>query len=174
MAIIHGIPGLAVTVEVDGATVMEYDDPESTTHADEDLYIVASGRTENSEVSLAVNPRPYVVKYIEAKPGLPFQFRFKRFPNFKHVGSNLAFRVVADGVEDAVISDDDEYEERSSAVSRAISGLTSLNKEDRKWSEHAFRFSSLETSKHTSTVLLAGDKDYGLLTLMVLFTYSNG
>lgn len=95
MAVIKEIPGLEVTVEVDGRKAKEYVDPdaveidEDDNNNNDDLHNAEPGR-----------PRPHVVKYIEAKPGAAFQFRLKRTPDFKHLGDSIFFKAIVDGGKD--------------------------------------------------------------------------
>ncbi|KAM7194648.1 hypothetical protein V8F20_007840 [Naviculisporaceae sp. PSN 640] len=91
MAVLDEIPGIKVTVEVDGETAIEYDNPASgrlsLTH--DDFHLADPKR-----------PLPYIVKYIEAIPGAPFQFRIERTRNFKFKASRVSFKAVVDGQSD--------------------------------------------------------------------------
>jgi len=98
MAIANDIPGLEVTIEIDGETAKEYDDPHDAGKEPPKLDVrdLAAGQAQDAQAVLEAQNQRYVVKYIEAKPGAFFQFRIKRAVNFKHRGHHIAYSVMGD------------------------------------------------------------------------------
>jgi hypothetical protein len=63
MAVIQSIPGLEATIEVGGATVNEYDDPnDEAKEMKADDFDLTAAYTQDMDL-------PCVVRYIEAVPG---------------------------------------------------------------------------------------------------------
>ncbi|KAK4680664.1 hypothetical protein QC764_100150 [Podospora pseudoanserina] len=92
MAILPSIPGLTVTVEVADRPTKEYDDP------DADSMQIEMQREEFDHH--ATPDLPYVVKYIEAKPGAFYHYRVSIQPRrFHYVSDHVGFTVVNDGRE---------------------------------------------------------------------------
>ncbi|KAL8388782.1 hypothetical protein RB599_010106 [Gaeumannomyces hyphopodioides] len=83
MAISDRIPGLEVTVEVDGERAVE--------HHDDAAY------DEPCAVAFDSPAGVRVVKYIEAKSGAPFSLRIKRAANFDLRGDQIGWFVAVDG-----------------------------------------------------------------------------
>ncbi|KAK8099841.1 hypothetical protein PG999_010215 [Apiospora kogelbergensis] len=81
MAILNEVPGLEVTVQMNGYNVREYTDPYADNHR----------RSRGS--------CPKVVKYIESKTGANFAVCFLKDPEFKELSHHIAFRVHIDSVE---------------------------------------------------------------------------
>ena len=136
MAIIDGFPGLEVKVEVDGRTAKEYEDPDAVEEDDDDqdnddLYNVQPGQ-----------PRPHVVKYIEAKPGLTFSFRLKRTADFKHVGNSVFFMATVDGRKDNTAWDDLAAGKHSTWRHNLNCLYSQDSSGNRK--EHLFKFGTLD------------------------------
>jgi hypothetical protein len=95
MAVIQSLPGVEVTIGVDGEAAKEYDIPPPND---------SEGNTRPSmtrdEFDLPADydeALPHVVKYIELKQGARFQFRVKKESNFQRRGHHIAFRGYADG-----------------------------------------------------------------------------
>lgn len=136
MAVLKNIPGLKVTVDVDGEAAIEYDNTAasnqpSLTH--DDLHLADPNR-----------PLPYAVKYIEAKPGKPFQFRIERTPRFRFKGPHVFFRVVVDGQEDnSIITDCKTNRKKNwSEVCKALVSETRVSQ-----TYHYFKFGNLNVGK---------------------------
>ncbi|KAH7627283.1 hypothetical protein B0T09DRAFT_323410 [Sordaria sp. MPI-SDFR-AT-0083] len=106
MAILTCLPGLEVTIEVDGQRAQEYDaDPnEVESRAEEIDFHSIQQQTHHNHLrrrrrrfrfgaasAPAPAPAPYVLKYIEAKPGKPFGFIFdmRNCPNLEDVFSSI-------------------------------------------------------------------------------------
>ncbi|KAJ1553047.1 hypothetical protein HK405_009121, partial [Cladochytrium tenue] len=99
MAVIDVVPGLQVTIEVDGATATEYDDPKRDKWQIPHLDVA-----ENDDDT----PPAYVVKYIESKPGASFRFRINKTPLLQLYGAHhMAFKVHADTISMALSHDGD-------------------------------------------------------------------
>ncbi|KAK8013037.1 hypothetical protein PG991_010412 [Apiospora marii] len=82
MAILDELPGLEVTVQVDGYNVREYTDPYTDHHR----------RASRGSC-------PKLVKYIESKTGANFSVCFLKDPEFKQLSHHIAFRVYVDSIE---------------------------------------------------------------------------
>ncbi|KAL8410582.1 hypothetical protein RB596_000313 [Gaeumannomyces avenae] len=83
MAISDHIPGLEVTVRVDGELAIE--------HYDDAAY------DEPCAVELDSSAGVRVVKYIEAKSGAPFSVNINRTVNFNFRGDHIGWSVAVDG-----------------------------------------------------------------------------
>ncbi|KAL8419181.1 hypothetical protein RB594_002402 [Gaeumannomyces avenae] len=83
MAISNLIPGLEVTVKVDGEAAIEHDD--------------AAAYDEPCAVEYDSPAGVRVVKYIEAKSGAPFCLTIKRASNFNFRGDQIGWSVAVDG-----------------------------------------------------------------------------
>jgi len=84
MAVMHGIPALRVTVQVDGKTAHEYDEPAAEKTS---IYVLPF------DVPPSGGCDPHVVKYIEANPGALLSFRISKQPRFPHRSHRIAARV---------------------------------------------------------------------------------
>lgn len=148
MPVIEGIPGLEVTVEVEGVTAKEYDDPddENNEPSDDEFHIVATGQVNRRRVSLAVQPKPRIVKYIEARPGSAFKFRVKRMPDFSFIGIGVYFKAFVDG-----FADNKGYVDlrkyRRDNFDQAVCHFTSGSRETGQQT-HSFKFGNLEIGKY--------------------------
>jgi hypothetical protein len=91
MAVIPSIPGLEATIVVNGVTAVEYQNPDA-----EESHTMA-----REEFDLPVpyddQALPYVVKYIETKPGSPFKFHVNKKVWFRQRNHHIAYRVSLDG-----------------------------------------------------------------------------
>ncbi|KAM7183133.1 hypothetical protein V8F33_013783 [Rhypophila sp. PSN 637] len=77
MVFLDGIPGLYVNVRVNGRTATQYNNPDENERPElthDDFHLAVRGQA-----------LPYVVKYIEAKPGECFDIRVKRTPQFQRI-----------------------------------------------------------------------------------------
>jgi len=148
MAVIEGIPGLEVTIEVDGVTSKEYDDPddEEDEPSDDEFHIVATGRVTRSRLSLAVQPKPHIVKYIEAQPGSAFQFRVNRMPNFSFIGIGVLSLAVVDGFQDGR-GYVDLSKHRRDNFDQAVCHFASGSRETGQQT-HSFKFGNLEIGNY--------------------------
>lgn len=136
MAILECYPGLEVTVEVDGAAANEYDEPADCSESKlrhKDFHLADPDR-----------PLPLAVKYIEAKPGSPFQFRIRVTKPLKHVDDDVFFRVHVDGKKDhsLVSYSDSEYQGDWSSIIKVL-----RSHKDGVKQKHYFRFSSLNIGR---------------------------
>ncbi|KAK3954929.1 hypothetical protein QBC32DRAFT_311605 [Pseudoneurospora amorphoporcata] len=97
MAVLTCYPGLEVAVEVDGQRAQEYDAP-----ADE----IEAGAKELNFHSIPDMPiegsPPYIIKYIESKPGKPFAFQLDStnfaIPSSDNKKHLVQYRCVLDGI----------------------------------------------------------------------------
>ncbi|EJT68990.1 hypothetical protein GGTG_13496 [Gaeumannomyces tritici R3-111a-1] len=83
MAISDRIPGLEVTVKVDGERAIEHHDDAAC--------------NEPCTIELDSPAGVRVVKYIEAKSGAPFSVHIKRTSNFNFLGDHIGWSVAVDG-----------------------------------------------------------------------------
>jgi hypothetical protein len=95
MAVIESLPGIEVTIGVDGEAAKEYDVP--LAHDDEDNTRPGMTRDEFDLPADHDDALPHVIKYIEVKPGAPFEFRVKKEHNFQRRGHHIGFQAFADG-----------------------------------------------------------------------------
>jgi hypothetical protein len=90
MAIIPWLKGLEVTVKVDGETANEFDPPEPERAPEHIKFHKLDQHRENSD--------PFIVKYIEVKPGAPFAFHLSLLPEFEFHGAyEIGFLAEVDG-----------------------------------------------------------------------------
>ena len=93
MAILPTIPGLEVTILVDGVAAAEYGDPDAEENTRASLlpkYDLPPGPSDLQTV-------PYVVKYIEAKPGAAFEIQVVKTALFERRSHHIAHRIKLDG-----------------------------------------------------------------------------
>lgn len=95
MAILDELPGLEVTVQVDGCNVREYTDPYALNHR------------QSSRGSC-----PKAVKYIESKTGANFAVCFLKDPDFKQLSHHIAFRIHVDSIEAGFFHEPNSYNHR--------------------------------------------------------------
>ncbi|KAI0127031.1 hypothetical protein BJ170DRAFT_695414 [Xylariales sp. AK1849] len=96
MAILRDLPGVEITVEVDGKPLQEYDDPYANKNSDE-LELLVAATKETNPVATNVKHIPHVVKYIEAVSGKRFAFRFKKQAGFLRGCHHLGLEFSNDG-----------------------------------------------------------------------------
>ena len=92
MAISDSVPGIEVIIEVDGQPAKEYDPPRVGNDGDPVVP--------NPPVELDTDdnkPHAYVVKYIESKTGVSFQFEVTKRQMFHRYGHHIAYIVEFDG-----------------------------------------------------------------------------
>lgn len=90
MAVISSIPGLEVTIKVNGVTAKEYDIPDGgdcTPMARKDFDLPKAYDRD----------LPCIVKYIEAKPGEPYRFDVTKQAGFRRGSHHIAFQISQDG-----------------------------------------------------------------------------
>ncbi|KAJ1549149.1 hypothetical protein HK405_008996, partial [Cladochytrium tenue] len=99
MAVIGVVPSIEVTIEIDGTTATEYDDPRGDEWQIPDLDVA------ENDVD---TPPAYVVKYIESKPDASFRFRINKTPSLLlHGAHHMAYQVHADKISMALSHDRD-------------------------------------------------------------------
>jgi len=98
MAIAKDVRGLEVTIEVNGQKAKEYDDPYDAEREppDLDLQVLGTGQVLTDQATMEMRDRPYVVKYIEAKAGMPFGIRVTREAHFMHRSHHIAYQISLD------------------------------------------------------------------------------
>ena len=91
MAILDSVPGLEVYINVDGSRATEYDDPDGGAQGkDLGYFDIPVGHSQ-------VQQPPYVIKYIEAKPGAPFSFCIVTEQHFQRPSDHIAHGLSVDG-----------------------------------------------------------------------------
>jgi len=102
MAVIEGIPGLQVTVDINGVAAQEYDIPVGNVDKqyDDDLQVVEARQLIRGDDSISVKAPPQIVKYIEVQPGATFAFQMKRTLDFNFIGKGVFFEAIVDGFTD--------------------------------------------------------------------------
>ncbi|KAM7194645.1 hypothetical protein V8F20_007837 [Naviculisporaceae sp. PSN 640] len=133
MAILDYIPGLEVTVEVDGRTATEYDNPnddEEPSFKHADFHLADQDR-----------PLPHVIKYIEAKPGAPFGFQIKGKEDLQFHDRVILFKDFVDGqqAEKRVSPDRNRRGEWSLLLNRLVKHTSTTH-----WTSSLFRFGNLD------------------------------
>ncbi|KAK6815793.1 hypothetical protein PG987_016559 [Apiospora arundinis] len=129
MAILNEVPGLEVTIQMDGYNVREYTDPYDK-------------RDNNRHRPRDICPR--VVKYIESKTGASFAVCFLKDPDFKQLSHHIAFRVHVDSVEAGFFHEPNNFTYREWGVKvdggswKSQSGITS----------YKFRFGDFDVCKY--------------------------
>ncbi|KAI0127032.1 hypothetical protein BJ170DRAFT_724735 [Xylariales sp. AK1849] len=89
MAVINEIPGLEVTVEVEGKRLEEYDcPPEKATNSPAD-------EAASAQASSPSKPH-HIIKYIKAETGANFGITFARHLNFQHESDHVAWKIWID------------------------------------------------------------------------------
>ncbi|EGZ76105.1 hypothetical protein NEUTE2DRAFT_50274 [Neurospora tetrasperma FGSC 2509] len=160
MAILTCLPGLEVAVEVDGQRAHEYEaDPDEAESRAKEISYHSFQQTPDHKV-------PYVLKYIEAKPGRPFAFildatnfhDFKTEPkiywNFSMDGFRTSYKRMSVGIEN----------KRSHC--RTGSQATG-------WRRHSFHFGSLDVRKGDNTQAEAA-RHYGTLVVNLYLRVKTG
>ncbi|KAK0657847.1 hypothetical protein B0T16DRAFT_453273 [Cercophora newfieldiana] len=159
MAVIDHIDGLEVNFRVDGAVAEEYghaDAEDVDPPSDMKFFVPPSSTPEaNDASSPAVKPEaPYVVKYVEAKPGLPFSVVLKRGPSFKHHGDHIAYSFSIDNGPPTQLRHDQTIKCGSHEARCWTSNNDSYGKRNNigGWDRIAFHFAALETRDDPITV----------------------
>ncbi|KAK4154699.1 hypothetical protein C8A00DRAFT_14196, partial [Chaetomidium leptoderma] len=93
MAVIRWIPGLEVTIHV-GTTAQEYEEPHPEGITREEFDLPAN----HGEAM------PYIVKYIEAKPGARYSFHVTKRATFRGRGQHIAYDTFCDGKKSTSLS----------------------------------------------------------------------
>jgi hypothetical protein len=139
MAVLPDIEGLEVTIEVDGETAKEYDpcdDGDGDPPADLKFHIPDGQREADG--------KPYLVKYIEAKPGAPFHFHIKRLPNFHHHSHHIAFCCRVDSLVTQWKHDNTvTARDKKTTWRKEIKGWDRYYEEDKTFRTCYFRFEKL-------------------------------
>ncbi|KAL2125539.1 hypothetical protein VTJ04DRAFT_1904 [Mycothermus thermophilus] len=90
MAVIPSVPGLTVTIAVDGQALPEYDNPGiqgSETLTKDDFHLPNDHN----------DGLPHIVKFVESTPGKSFAIWVDRDPSFQLLSDHIAFHVLLDG-----------------------------------------------------------------------------
>lgn len=140
MAILNCLPGLEVAIEVDGQRAQEYDaDPDEVESRAEEFDFHSIQQTRRGV------PAPYVLKYIEAKPGKPFVFvvdmRNVHSLPYSANGPVILYRCVVDG-----------FEPRKTSVWGGVRGTKTgfrTGSNATGWKHHKFRFESLDVREYS-------------------------
>lgn len=137
MAILSAYPELEVTVEVDGQPAQEYDAPADEVEArkkDIDFYSIPEMRRERS---------PYIIKYIESKPGKRFAFKFDSthfaIPSSDGKKHLVGYQCILDGTPTAYYP--------LVGGTKAARGFYMSGNNWSGWKCHNFQFSTLEIGK---------------------------
>ncbi|KAK1776856.1 hypothetical protein QBC45DRAFT_206251 [Copromyces sp. CBS 386.78] len=153
MAVLTCYPGLEVTVEVDGQRAQEYDAP-----ADE----IEAGAKElnfHSIPDLRIEGCPYIIKYIESKPGKPFAFQLDStnfaIPSSDNKKHLVQYRCVLDGISTG-------YNQLVGGAKSSKNSFTSGSNES-GWKCHKFQFSTLEIVEGGDGKQGDRTKEYGTL-----------
>ncbi|KAH6651322.1 hypothetical protein F5144DRAFT_639165 [Chaetomium tenue] len=141
MAIITSLPGLSVTVEVEGEAAWEFRHP--IRERDN------STRLEGENFDLPPNhegPLPHVVRYIEGVPGEAFEVVIVKEASFQGRSHHLGYKLYMDGKE---TGKDQHYPgypagKWTSRISGFISGNPTSG-----YQEHRFRFKDLQLTTDT-------------------------
>ncbi|KAJ4414645.1 hypothetical protein N0V85_003057 [Neurospora sp. IMI 360204] len=164
MAILTCLPGLEVAVEVDGQRAHEYDaDPEEVeSRADEiDFHRIQQTHRRRR------HGNPYVLKYIEAKPGKPFAFIFDMTNcHVFNTGPNIHYKCVMDG-----------FSTRMKLVSSGTLDRRSCCQTGNKvtgWKLHHFRFGSLDVLEGGDGTQAEKAKQYGTLLVKLFLAVERG
>ena len=140
MAIISSIPGLEVWINVDGKPATEYDDPENE--------VQGLGLAE-FDVPPNHGPQPpCIIKYIEAKPGVPFSFHYLGTPSVRKPGQQILPRLWIDGVKFY-----GEYDTKHDPVRGAPVTAVRCSYDPKDGYRRSFVFSPLEIGKDPSITL---------------------
>lgn len=140
MAVIPGLKGLEVGINVDGQRAREYDPPEPE-RAPADLEFDMRARSPSDGV-------PYMVKYIDVKPGANFAFHLNRSTEFEyHGGYQIGFKVGVDGQEKPSVvtearSGDHHMKHKRKAMTLTESSVRE-GSDAGGWVRRQFQFSSL-------------------------------
>lgn len=144
MAILPSIPGLTVTVEVADRPTKEYDDP------DADSMQIEMQREEFDHH--ATPDLPYVIKYIEAKPGAFYHYRVSIQPRrFHYVSDHVGFTVVNDGRETGMthLTFNDRVEKLGLSLVERTVGSTVSRTRGGSYINRYFCFSALNVGRLT-------------------------
>jgi len=115
------------------------------------------------------------VKYIEAKPGLKFNFRLKRTADFTHVGNSVFFMATVDGRKDNTAWDDLAAGKHSTWRHNLNCLYSQDSSGNRK--EHLFKFGTLDVGWFASLpqlIVLLRYYQLKLLTTIVILGDMDG
>jgi len=144
MAVIKGIKGLEVTVEVDRVPATEYDPCD-----DEDTHPPGDMEFHTPEPGGLLDGRPYVVKYIESKPGKSFQFRVKRAVEFRHQSHHIAYMVKTDTLQ--LMATHDYNEDKYTPWERVTRDFATGDPKT-GYKNNEFSFAELDVGTNSSTL----------------------
>ncbi|KAK3498083.1 uncharacterized protein B0T23DRAFT_100944 [Neurospora hispaniola] len=164
MAILTCLPGLEVAVEVDGHRAHEYEaDPDEVKSRAKKIRYYSFQQTPDHKV-------PYVLKYIEAKPGKPFAFILDatNFHDFKKTEPKIYWVCSMDG-----------FSSRHKPMSVGTEDKRSFCQTGGRatgWKRHTFHFGSLDVREgHRGDATQAKDaKHYGTLIVNLYLKVDTG
>ncbi|KAK1829521.1 hypothetical protein QBC39DRAFT_356318 [Podospora conica] len=139
MAIIPWLKGLVATIKVDDRTATEFNSPEAE-RAPQDMKFHRWGQPLGSG-------DPYVVKYIEVKPGARFSFHTNRSTEFEyHGGFQIGMIVEVDGkIMEEIQTENHRTSKTHQTMARQLSSNGVLEgSHARGWQRRPFRFSNLD------------------------------
>ncbi|KAK3356269.1 hypothetical protein B0H65DRAFT_439406 [Neurospora tetraspora] len=164
MAILTCLPGLEVAVEADGQRAHEYDaDPEEVESRAEEISFHRIQQTHRRRR----HGNPYVLKYIEAKPGKPFAFIFDMMNchDFS-TGPNIHYTCVMDGFCTGT--------KRVSSGTRDKRYYCQTGSQAAGWKKHEFRFGSLNVLEGGDGTQAEKAKQYGTLLVKLFLAVETG
>ncbi|KAK4446405.1 hypothetical protein QBC34DRAFT_383296 [Podospora aff. communis PSN243] len=139
MAVLPGLEGLEVTIEVDGKTVQEYDPCD-----DSDGNPPEALKFHVPDAPHQADRKSHVVKYIESKPGVPFRFRIKRLPSFRHQSHHIAFRYHVDDMSSALCHDESvTTTDKNTTWEMMKDGFRLYRGKEEGWVDYNFYFKEL-------------------------------
>lgn len=140
MAVIPSVPGLTVTIAVDGQALPEYDNPGiqgSETLTKDDFHLPNDHN----------DGLPHIVKFVESTPGKSFAIWVDRDPSFQLLSDHIAFHVLLDGRDMGRFGD-----ETSSKDTWSLEVCETISKcpegDEMTYTIRQFYFSELKISKH--------------------------
>jgi hypothetical protein len=132
MAVIQSIPGLEATIEVGGATVNEYDDPnDEAKEMKADDFDLPAAYTQDMDL-------PCVVRYIEAVPGQLFQVRLVKETHFQKRSNHIGYLLRVDNESLPGKQEQCASERWNSIINSCWSGNPTIG-----YKTHKFRFAAL-------------------------------
>jgi hypothetical protein len=140
MAVIPSVPGLTVTIAVDGQALPEYDNPgiQGSETLTRDDFHLPNGHNDSL---------PHIMKFVESTPGKPFAIWVDRDPSFQLLSHHIAFHILLDGWDLGRYGDETSQKDTwSLEVSEKISKCP--EGDETTYTSRQFYFSELKISKH--------------------------
>jgi len=149
MAVINSVPGLKVWVKVGREAAAEYEDP------DDDVKGMDVNEFDIQPAGNTGQP-PYVIKYIEAKPGACYSFHFTKEASFQNRSHHVAIRISVDGLDHVLCHIKEPWSAQPQDLSSIeMCSIVRGNPKD-GYQEFACAFSSLETGMELTRVFGRG------------------